>query len=150
MLLQRNTKIRINMFLALRSYNRKHHAERLLQLRGCRSLCASLAQYCARQFLIVAVPISSIFWILDWPYSNSIFCFWYSCQITQHKWAWPFMQPVDVKGLGLHDYYEVKHFGSFSFILKLKNLFWWISTVWFSYFCDTFICLLSARQCFEI
>ena len=29
------------------------------------------------------------------------------CQITQHKWAWPFMQPVDVEGLGLHDYYEV-------------------------------------------
>ncbi|KAL1819243.1 hypothetical protein ACET3Z_014112 [Daucus carota] len=28
-------------------------------------------------------------------------------QITQHKYAWPFMQPVDVKGLGLHDYYEV-------------------------------------------
>ncbi|CAK7325506.1 unnamed protein product [Dovyalis caffra] len=28
-------------------------------------------------------------------------------KITQHKWAWPFMQPVDVKGLGLHDYYEV-------------------------------------------
>ncbi|XP_058092332.1 transcription factor GTE1-like isoform X3 [Magnolia sinica] len=28
-------------------------------------------------------------------------------QITQHKWAWPFMQPVDVEGLGLHDYYEV-------------------------------------------
>ncbi|OWM87580.1 transcription factor GTE6-like isoform X2 [Punica granatum] len=28
-------------------------------------------------------------------------------QITQHKWAWPFMQPVDVKGLGLDDYYEV-------------------------------------------
>ncbi|TXG48420.1 hypothetical protein EZV62_027714 [Acer yangbiense] len=27
--------------------------------------------------------------------------------ITQHKWAWPFMQPVDVEGLGLHDYYEV-------------------------------------------
>ncbi|KAH9703551.1 hypothetical protein KPL70_011150 [Citrus sinensis] len=27
--------------------------------------------------------------------------------ITQHKWAWPFMQPVDVKGLGLDDYYEV-------------------------------------------
>jgi len=31
-------------------------------------------------------------------------------QITQHKWAWPFMQPVDVKGLGLHDYYEVKSY----------------------------------------
>ncbi|KAF3433908.1 hypothetical protein FNV43_RR25011 [Rhamnella rubrinervis] len=28
-------------------------------------------------------------------------------QITQHKWAYPFMQPVDVEGLGLHDYYEV-------------------------------------------
>ncbi|XP_006878570.2 transcription factor GTE6 isoform X2 [Amborella trichopoda] len=28
-------------------------------------------------------------------------------QITQHKWAWPFMQPVDVERLGLHDYYEV-------------------------------------------
>ncbi|KAF1001656.1 hypothetical protein AG4045_003086 [Apium graveolens] len=27
--------------------------------------------------------------------------------VTQHKWAWPFMHPVDVKGLGLHDYYEV-------------------------------------------
>ncbi|KAL2334171.1 hypothetical protein Fmac_015384 [Flemingia macrophylla] len=27
--------------------------------------------------------------------------------ITQHKWAWPFMDPVDVEGLGLHDYYEV-------------------------------------------
>ncbi|KAE9455503.1 hypothetical protein C3L33_12595, partial [Rhododendron williamsianum] len=27
--------------------------------------------------------------------------------ITQHKWAGPFMQPVDVVGLGLHDYYEV-------------------------------------------
>ncbi|KAG9137222.1 hypothetical protein Leryth_026408 [Lithospermum erythrorhizon] len=27
-------------------------------------------------------------------------------QISQHKWAWPFMQPVDVEGLGLHDYFE--------------------------------------------
>ncbi|XP_022726430.1 transcription factor GTE1-like isoform X2 [Durio zibethinus] len=27
-------------------------------------------------------------------------------QITQHKWARPFMHPVDVEGLGLHDYYE--------------------------------------------
>ncbi|KAI3511463.1 hypothetical protein L1887_18617 [Cichorium endivia] len=26
---------------------------------------------------------------------------------TGHKWAGPFMQPVDVVGLGLHDYYEV-------------------------------------------
>jgi len=31
-------------------------------------------------------------------------------QITQHKWAWPFMKPVDVKGLGLHDYHEVSMF----------------------------------------
>ncbi|ESQ52100.1 hypothetical protein EUTSA_v10016753mg [Eutrema salsugineum] len=28
-------------------------------------------------------------------------------QITQHKWAWPFMEPVDVKGLGLDDYHKV-------------------------------------------
>ncbi|XP_022638601.1 transcription factor GTE1 isoform X3 [Vigna radiata var. radiata] len=28
-------------------------------------------------------------------------------QITQHKWAWPFLDPVDVEGLRLHDYYEV-------------------------------------------
>nr|GMD80317.1 transcription factor GTE1-like [Ipomoea batatas] len=28
-------------------------------------------------------------------------------QITQHKWAGPFMQPVDVEGLGLHDYFQV-------------------------------------------
>ncbi|PIA38621.1 hypothetical protein AQUCO_02700086v1 [Aquilegia coerulea] len=28
-------------------------------------------------------------------------------QITAHKWAWPFMHPVDVEGLGLHDYYEI-------------------------------------------
>ncbi|KAK4259905.1 hypothetical protein QN277_006189 [Acacia crassicarpa] len=28
-------------------------------------------------------------------------------QITQHKWAWPFLEPVDVKGLELLDYYEV-------------------------------------------
>lgn len=34
-------------------------------------------------------------------------------QITQHKWAWPFMQPVDVEGLGLHDYYKVESLASF-------------------------------------
>ncbi|KAJ8760299.1 hypothetical protein K2173_011711 [Erythroxylum novogranatense] len=28
-------------------------------------------------------------------------------QLTQHKWALPFMQPVDVEGLGLDDYYEI-------------------------------------------
>ncbi|KAL1199860.1 Transcription factor GTE6 [Cardamine amara subsp. amara] len=28
-------------------------------------------------------------------------------QITQHKCAWPFMHPVNVEGLGLHDYYEI-------------------------------------------
>lgn len=27
--------------------------------------------------------------------------------IMQHKWAWPFMEPVDVEGLKLHDYYKV-------------------------------------------
>ncbi|XP_024361442.1 transcription factor GTE6 isoform X2 [Physcomitrium patens] len=28
-------------------------------------------------------------------------------QISQHKWAWPFLKPVDVEGLGLHDYNDV-------------------------------------------
>ncbi|KAJ3692556.1 hypothetical protein LUZ60_011651 [Juncus effusus] len=28
-------------------------------------------------------------------------------QITTHKWAWPFMKPVDVKALSLHDYYDI-------------------------------------------
>lgn len=28
-------------------------------------------------------------------------------QILQHQWAEPFMDPVDVEGLQLHDYYEV-------------------------------------------
>ncbi|CAN8316277.1 unnamed protein product, partial [Cochlearia groenlandica] len=28
-------------------------------------------------------------------------------QIAQQKWAWPFLQPVDVKGLELHDYHKV-------------------------------------------
>ncbi|CAN0876271.1 Transcription factor GTE6 [Linum grandiflorum] len=27
-------------------------------------------------------------------------------QLTQHKWAWFFLQPVEVEGHGLHDYYE--------------------------------------------
>lgn len=30
------------------------------------------------------------------------------CQIMQHMWAWPFLEPVDVKGLNLLHYYEVK------------------------------------------
>ncbi|KAL0770667.1 hypothetical protein Bca101_035818 [Brassica carinata] len=28
-------------------------------------------------------------------------------QIAQQKWAWPFLEPVDVKGLGLDDYHKV-------------------------------------------
>ncbi|EXB80110.1 Transcription factor GTE1 [Morus notabilis] len=34
----------------------------------------------------------------------------FSCldlRVTRHKFAWPFMQPVDVEGLGLDDYFEV-------------------------------------------
>ncbi|KAB5573318.1 hypothetical protein DKX38_000512 [Salix brachista] len=31
----------------------------------------------------------------------------HTSEITRHKWALPFMEPVDVEGLGLHDYYEV-------------------------------------------
>ena len=40
-------------------------------------------------------------------HSDLDFVFHFIGQITQHKWAWPFMHPVDVEGLGLHDYYEV-------------------------------------------
>ncbi|ESW10878.1 hypothetical protein PHAVU_009G245800 [Phaseolus vulgaris] len=28
-------------------------------------------------------------------------------QIAEHKWAWPFLDPVDVEGLELHDYHEI-------------------------------------------
>ncbi|KOM27899.1 hypothetical protein LR48_Vigan468s006100 [Vigna angularis] len=28
-------------------------------------------------------------------------------EIAEHKWAWPFLEPVDVEGLGLHDYHEI-------------------------------------------
>lgn len=46
------------------------------------------------------------------------------CQITQHKWAWPFMQPVDVEGLGLHDYYEVKFlFASICSLIYIHEIF---------------------------
>ncbi|XP_042498955.1 transcription factor GTE6-like [Macadamia integrifolia] len=38
-------------------------------------------------------------------------------QITQHKWAGPFLEPVDVEGLGLHDYYEVISFSRIFFTL---------------------------------
>ncbi|XP_050380043.1 uncharacterized protein LOC126797448 isoform X2 [Argentina anserina] len=27
-------------------------------------------------------------------------------EITQHKWSWPFMTPVDVQKLGLQDYHQ--------------------------------------------
>ncbi|CAN1730913.1 Transcription factor GTE6 [Linum perenne] len=33
-------------------------------------------------------------------------------QLTQHKGAEPFLEPVDVEGLGLHDYYEVQNLRS--------------------------------------
>ncbi|KAF3654762.1 hypothetical protein FXO38_15006 [Capsicum annuum] len=40
--------------------------------------------------------------------NNKILESWqYANKITHHKWAEPFMEPVDVKGLGLDDYYEL-------------------------------------------
>ena len=41
-------------------------------------------------------------------------------QITSHKWAWPFMKPVDVEGLELHDYHEV---------ISLSHLFYHIFSI---------------------
>nr|CAD1842115.1 unnamed protein product [Ananas comosus var. bracteatus] len=49
--------------------------------RECRSSCGNSARFYARIFV--------------------------GASITNHKWAWPFMDPVDVKGLKLHDYYEI-------------------------------------------
>ncbi|KAG6788073.1 hypothetical protein POTOM_004126 [Populus tomentosa] len=54
-------------------------------------------------------------WSLSIDRSSSMLCFLMlfilivltSSLITQHKWAWPFLEPVDVEGLCLHDYYEV-------------------------------------------
>ncbi|XP_024640693.1 transcription factor GTE1 [Medicago truncatula] len=28
-------------------------------------------------------------------------------EIAKDKWAWPFLDPVDVEGLGLYDYYQI-------------------------------------------
>jgi len=44
-------------------------------------------------------------------------------QKTQHKWAWPFMEPVDVEGLNLHDYYEVRPFLCFKAFLSVYPIF---------------------------
>ncbi|XP_024046885.1 transcription factor GTE1 isoform X3 [Citrus clementina] len=68
------------MLLALRSSSKMHFIGKKLLEGGCKNLSASLLQFFVRQ-------------------ARSF--------ITQHKWAWPFMHPVDVEGLGLHDYYEV-------------------------------------------
>lgn len=39
-------------------------------------------------------------------------------QMSQHKWAWPFLQPVDVEGLGLDDYYKVtRNIASIIFVI---------------------------------
>ncbi|KAM1004192.1 hypothetical protein FF1_004384 [Malus domestica] len=39
--------------------------------------------------------------------STKLFAMDASTWITKLEWAWPFMNPVDVEGLGLHDYYQV-------------------------------------------
>lgn len=41
--------------------------------------------------------------------------------ITGHQWAGPFKEPVDVVGLGLHDYYEVILYFFLSFLLLTFN-----------------------------
>jgi len=52
-------------------------------------------------------------------FENSIMIHFVVLQITQHKWAWPFMDPVDVEGLRLHDYYEVRPFICFKAFLSV-------------------------------
>lgn len=43
---------------------------------------------------------------------NDVFLRLLCLQIMQHKWSWPFLDPVDVEGLGLTDYFEVSHVSS--------------------------------------
>lgn len=43
-------------------------------------------------------------------------------QITQHKWAWPFLDPVDYKGLGLDDYLKVRPFLHFDVFLMAQTI----------------------------
>ena len=72
-------------------------------------LCKGCYCYVACVFMMVLTPylqrityismdmlqiVFDIFLVLAW-------------QLTQHHWAGPFMKPVDVVGLGLHDYFEV-------------------------------------------
>ena len=57
------------------------------------------------------------------------------CQITQHKWAWPFLEPVDVEGLGLHDYYEVK----LLYLLELSD----VISIWLSICINLYILFSS-------
>jgi len=68
-------------------------------------------------------PIS-VEYILTLPssFKISIMIHFEVLQITQHKWAWPFMDPVDVEGLGLHDYYEVMPFLCFKAFLSIYTI----------------------------
>lgn len=67
---------------------------------------------------------------------TNYFSLLFTYQITQHKWAWPFMKPVDVEGLGLHDYYEVK----LLYLSKLSDdIFMWL-LICVHIVCSTFFC----------
>lgn len=63
----------------------------------------------------------SVEYILTLPssFENKIMIHFVVLQITQHKWAWPFLDPVDVEGLRLHDYYEVRPFLCFKVFLSV-------------------------------
>jgi len=60
---------------------------------------------------------------LQSSFVNSIMIHFVVLQKTQHKWAWPFMEPVDVEGLNLHDYYEVRPFLCFKAFLSVYPIF---------------------------
>lgn len=63
---------------------------------------------CLPLLLCVLVSYSANTQMVCWYLNLIFFLSGFVNQITRHKWAWPFMQPVDVEGLGLDDYYEVK------------------------------------------
>jgi hypothetical protein len=64
---------------------------------------ASASTYAIFIYFCFHLPFIESCDILQKPISDA-FSF---SQITRHEWAWPFMEPVDVEGLGLHDYYQV-------------------------------------------
>ncbi|XP_073123621.1 transcription factor GTE1-like isoform X2 [Henckelia pumila] len=82
------------------------HVEKQQPQRECKSSCGTLEPYFVRQVNIVFRQCYMSTQNQP-PAEKNVFTLCLHRLITQHKWAWPFMQPVDVEGLGLDDYYQI-------------------------------------------